>query len=289
MPRIGFIGVAVSAEDHKMAERIRRAASGYPDKVLTEIRHLESFVNANRFDADMSTGDIMALFAAQWLNTGRAPSTLEATLDDFRRFSVDPRRLDEARARVERYRILNGVSRMRMEQGRIFIRKISASPYPGITQSRPIMANIRERMCFWGACCVTGNRADNVLCIRAMALEEGLVKVSWGRRKVHSNVVVKYQFEWSGVPAGWMCERWAELKSRPWQFTEGERGNIASTVNSWLRSWGQQVTSSSARERVDGKVRVLYETRAMTHEEYERVMDHKYTTSLDHYDQGVEV
>jgi hypothetical protein len=155
MPRVGFIGVAGTAEDRARAIEIRNSSSSYADKVLREIAQLEQFVVVNKFENPMPRAEVLALYGAQWLNSGRAASTLKVIMDDFKAFWVDPFNLDAARRRVEDARV-KSVDRLASGQGRIFVRIIPEQALPGVLSHRPICKKECEKQSFWCLVCVTG-------------------------------------------------------------------------------------------------------------------------------------
>jgi hypothetical protein len=72
MPRI-FMGAPVNDQDRKRAAELTSVASGFADKVCLNLDRLESFVLANHFSPDTPLQEVWALFAGQWLNSGRRP------------------------------------------------------------------------------------------------------------------------------------------------------------------------------------------------------------------------
>ena len=81
-------------------------------------------------------------------------------------------------------------------------------------------------------------------------------------------------------------ERWNALHSRPW-WPRSKPRNMASLVNTWLRrTHDSKLSSTSPRERLDHHLRRLVATNQMNETMYTRVIDHKLSTSLDHYSSG---
>lgn len=286
MPRVGFIGVKVTPADRLRAAELTGAASAYADRVLQDMNYLEEFMAANNFPDDTTEGDILRLFFAQWLNSGRAASTASVMMTAFKKFHVNPRRVGEARVRVERFRLTNGLDRLAREAGRTFQRRL-ISGLPAVQATPPADLREQERQAFWALVCVTGGRPDNVLRIRDVSILADGIQVSWGLRKVQSNATCLYPFAWSSRPPSWILTRWSRLRGVPWPFPE-PRG-IAAAVNGWLRQWSLTgVTSSSPRETLDRTLQNLVEAGDMSREVYERVMDHSLETALDHYGHGLD-
>jgi hypothetical protein len=71
MPRIRFMGAPVNDQDRNRAAELTSVASGFADKVCLNLDRLESFVLANHFSPDTPLQEVSALFAGQWLNSGR--------------------------------------------------------------------------------------------------------------------------------------------------------------------------------------------------------------------------
>lgn len=283
MPRIGFLGAPVTEEDKARAAEIISHASGYSDTVLRELAQLEAFVRVNRFTEEKNE-DIFALFGAQWVNGGRAASSLAAVFADFKKFAVNPHRINEARARVARFRLYSGVERLAKGQERTFHRKLLPECLAGVPQRRPDDDKEAERIAFWCLLCVTGARPENLAKVHRLTVTPEGVEVTWGVRKVRSGVKITYAFAWTRRPPAWVLARWANFEQAPWPFPPA---TIASAVCSWLRRWGMEgLTSTSPRESLDHVLRSKVIDKTLHEEIYERLMDHSLATSLNHYAEG---
>lgn len=286
MPRLGFKGRSLTAEDRAAASTIRTEQSGYATKVLREIDHLAGFMTANPMASNTPRAEVFALFGGQWINEGFQPSTLQAMLDDFKAFRVDPFNLEPARQAVEDYGVANGVMRLAAKEPRR-ARVVCATYLPGISGRRPAEQQEQDRQAFWALLCITGNRAANVLTLISLTVGKDHIRVHWGVRKVRSNTMVEYLFAWSERPPGWILDRWAGLATKPWPYPP--RCNIASAVNAWLKRWGLiGLTSTSPREKLDQGMRTRVRLGSLLMDDYAMIMDHIFTTSLTHYNSGVE-
>jgi integrase len=286
MPTVGFVGVKVTSEDRAMAARIHAEASDHSKKATREILQLKSFMDANTFSADRNPKhEILLLFAAQFLNSGRAGSTLNGLLDDLVKFQVDPFDIEPAIERVRMFHVRNAVQRIAKTEKRRFERTpLDAYNLP---DEEPSDLKEAERWAFWALLMVTGNRPNNVLRVRTLDVEEGGrgVAVHWGMRKVHSNTRVRYSFSWTVVPPTWVLDRWRRLTQQPWAFTSPT--SIASSVNKWLDRWGiGHFTSTSPRGALDDVLRQFVVDKVINETVYERIIDHKLSTGFDHYSAG---
>jgi hypothetical protein len=275
----------VNDQDRKRAAELTSMASGFADKVCLNLDHLESFVRANHFSPDTPLQEVWALFAGQWLNSGRAASSLNVMMDDFKKFRVSPFDIGAARERLEQFRVRNAIARLASQRGRTRNRAIHVDPLPGVPATAPSVAKERERLAFWALVCVTGNRAANVLVARRVVPEEHGVRVEWGVRKVRGSSTVTYLYEWSGRPPAWVLQRWTALERIRWPFPNGH--TMAAALNSWLVKWKIPLTSSSPRERLNHRLRKLVRDGVLVREDYVRLIDHEYATGVDHYSTGV--
>lgn len=284
MPRIGFLGVPTDAADEATEQLIHGCATAYPDKVLRELDQLQSFMDANKFPEGTDATRILGLFVAQWLNSGRAASSAKGILEDFKRFGVDPWRLDLARARVRRFRLTSGIERMAAGQGRSFKRRLICG-MPAVEEIEPASEAEREKQAFWCLVCATGGRPDNVLRIRRVSAGQGYVEIYWGPRKERPNIICRYRYEWTDTPPAWVIARWDRLGEEPWPFPNPR--TIAAAVNGWLKRWDlPNLTSTSARESLDRVLRGLTLRGTMNAKDFECLMDHTLDTSLAHYAEG---
>ena len=286
MPKAAFLGSRVTAEDRALAAVIRTHRSGHCDNVSRYLRQLESFMQNNHFRRSVSNGEIFELFATQWVRKKRAPATIQNVVSTLERFRVDPRNLAPTRDRIAREAFRNGLKRYATSQGRKFIRRISTKPMPYVSTRRPACLKESEAQAFWALLCATGNRPDNVYRARAVIATSLYVEVCWGLRKVNNNVYIRYDYKWSATPPEWIQKRWNDLYARPW-WPRSKPRNIASLINTWLRkTHNSKLSSTSPRERLDHHLRGLVAANLMNEAVYTRIIDHKLTTSLDHYASG---
>jgi hypothetical protein len=195
---IAFVGTQVSAEDRRTAEEIMANASEHVTKVTREVGQLRSFMHANNFGPDIEDGEILVLFAAQWKNAGRSLATANQIIQDFRTHGVRPREADLAEQKLRHERALNALKRSaaRAERRyRVIPLERVVSPF-----RRPDKGTHADRWAFWFLLIVTGNRAYNVLELRALRATADYLDVDWGPRKVHSNTTARYYYWWSGTP-----------------------------------------------------------------------------------------
>jgi hypothetical protein len=278
MPRVGFIGIPLSEEDRRNAKRIQEDASDTADKVLREIDQFESFLESN---PEVPKDQAVLMFGAQWLSSGRKANSLHSILQDFQTFGVFPGRLNEARDRVEVFRTRNGVKRMAASRGVDLVRKIPPPHRSTIPAEEPGCPEDADRFAFWCLLCVTGNRAANVLVARKVVADSKGVTVSWGVRKIRSDVTARCLYDWTEVPHLWIIRRWNRLVAVPWPFPSAK--NIASAVCKWLKRWGLDLTSTAPREALDRVLLERYKKQELLAEEFEILMDHSVSTGLTHY------
>jgi hypothetical protein len=284
MPQTGFVGVRCTKADWERADALCGAASQYSTKVLRELNQLESFMMANDFSHDMTRARIFALFGAQFLNSGRSPTTLDSVIGDFDKFHVDPFNIDLARDKVNAYHVQNAIMRSAKTAARCFIRNPLVDPkFPA---ARPEDYSEGERWAFWALIVVTGNRPNNVLKIDALTeVTDEYLDVKWGMRKVRANSHIRYPYEWTVTPPEWIQERWRALGTMPWPWKNAE--TIASSVSRWLKAWGLAAyTSTSPRGSLDEFLRGMVLQKRLDETLYERIIDHKLPTGLDHYSSG---
>jgi hypothetical protein len=283
MPRsLGFIGTRVSAEDRLRAVELLKSASAYSAKVNREIDQLQSFMDANNFVRGRIRADeILALFAAQFLRSGRSATTLNALLDDLKSFHVDVFDLESARVKVKSFHVRNAVKRAALVAPRVFVRK--NLPTIRLPHQAPTDGKMRERWAFWALVVVTGNRPNNVLRIQSLSVDGEGVTVHWGIRKVHSGTTVRYEFSWTTRPPLWILQRWRVIEKYPWPFPNP--ATIASAVNGWIKKWrlGAGITSTSPRGAIDEVLREQVISGRLNETIYERIIDHQFRTGLDHY------
>jgi hypothetical protein len=216
---IAFVGTQVSAEDRRTAEEIMANASEHVTKVTREVGQLRSFMHANNFGPDIEDGEILVLFAAQWKNAGRSLATANQIIQDFRTHGVRPREADLADQKLRHERALNALKRSaaRAERRyRVIPLERVVSPF-----RRPDKGTHADRWAFWFLLIVTGNRAYNVLELRALRATADYLDVDWGPRKVHSNTTARYYYWWSGTPPPWIIARWNNLHVEKWPWSPG--------------------------------------------------------------------
>jgi hypothetical protein len=282
MPVVGFIGTRVTAEDRLRAVELLKSASAYSAKVTREIDQMQSFMDANNFErGTIRVDEVMALFSAQFLHSGRSATTLHALLEDFKSFHIDVFNLDQARDQVKSFHVRNAVKRTALDAPRVFVRV--NLPQIELPNVMPENGKEAERWAFWALIIVTGNRPNNVLRIKSVTVHANYVNVEWGVRKVHSRSVVDYYFSWTVKPPVWILQRWAVLEKYQWPFQRPE--TIASAVNGWIKKWelGEGITSTSPRGALDDVLRELVISERMKEEVYERIIDHQFVTGLDYY------
>lgn len=287
MPQVGFGATKVTREDREAADALAGHASGYARKVRHELDLLENFMDANREEFTRNrtpSHRIYALFAVQWLGSGRSPTTLNGMLGNFTKFHVDPFNIDQARDGATRFELSNAIARMAVVAERRFVRQhLDEIVFPS---AAPADLNMVDRWSFWGLLIVTGNRPNNVIQATIEKSDGTGVNVYWRMRKVHKNIRIRYPFHWSKQPPPWMITRWSMLASQPWPWKKPE--NIASYVNKWLPGMGykQGITSTSPRGTLDTFLRSMVRGGMLDAVDYSRIIDHDYATGLDYYANG---
>ena len=289
--RVKFVGVKRSASDVARGETVtKEAVSPYAETILRDLGRLEAFVTANGYEREKTPpSEVWRDFVGQWLNAGLRAGSMLTMMKSFRSFHVDVYNIERTREAVRTWSVTNGLQRLADAEKKIYERELTTVPLPGVSAEPPTDAKEQERMAFWALLCETGNRAAD--CLRAGGIEvfEDHVRVEWGVRKVRGKTKAAYPFAWTEKPPQWILKRWTALKEKPWCFPQPE--TIAAAVNGWLKRWDirndeARITSSSPRERLDRTLRLEVNAGNISEKVYERVIDHKYETGLDHYGGG---
>ena len=146
-------------------------------------------------------------------------------------------------------------------------------------------------MAFWALVVCTGNRVSSVFSVQGLKVARNGVEVTWGLRKVRSNVTAAYPFRWSEVPPRWILDLWKNFQP-PWKcFRAGEpamiRAGAAGEVQSWLKRWSlNNFGTTSPRALMATILSPRVGRGKMTPLLYEQVMDHTFEVARSHYAPG---
>lgn len=279
-------------EDGRAVKTIMNKASTATQAAERLLGYLEEFTVAQ--PRGRPPREVYELFVGR-LSRGLLPSTLKSYVDTMSAYGIYPGACDQARERIRRSRLTNGIKRQDAERG---------VPERTTTSDFGVMRRLVEERqasdldrdleyrCLTYVQIATGGRPENLLQIQQLrVLREGLA-AKWGRRKVRSpaRASVMYSHEWSLVPPLDIRERLWYLREKPWLFVSSS--NIASAMSAWMarrvKRLGMEVkvTSTVGRARMSTLLYKKYEASEMTSERFSDLMDHEPQMSRQRYQEA---
>lgn len=266
--------------DQKAVDSLRDNASDATETAERLVGYLEDFLRDQPKDRPPQVA--FDYFVGR-LSRGLLPSTLKTYCEALRSYDIFPGRLEAARERIRRVRLINGIQRRDAEReiadrrsppGLADLRRIVEESCPGDEER-----DMEYRTLFYVQI-ATGGRPENLLQIHDLQLEAGTLLVKWGRRKIRAGGRARlgYPHSWSFAPPEEVAARIKRFPAEPWIF---KSRNIASAMGNWLKRRCERlgiqghITATVGRPLMSAILYRLYEDGVMSREKFNDLMDHE--------------
>ena len=287
------LSIAQRQEANELIERAKKIKQN-------DLRFLDYYVDYTRRNPRDETGPRrpyhLAGFAVSLMEDGsRGPGYACSAVEFARKRGLRRGNADDIRDQTIFHGIESALKKQRAEEGPRMPRRSApqALLFRSIRTGGWAETWEVDYRAFIALMIVTGGRAKNVLEIRAVKVmydpdypNGGLgVLVLWSKRKVRDapREALFYPFRWSIDPPSNIIRYFQDLRRPRRWFPFPSSEDMAANVNSKLRSWGYDFTSSLARAWMSTVLQRHVEAKILSTATFAQLMDHDYDTAREKY------